>query len=129
MDEASQLLLRHVLEAPFSSVVSARADCSTVDAENFEKLQNAYDACMDLSKLKERNSAPLLEVLEKLEWIFPVVKAQHMAYSFPKITPQQQEGLFYSGETPLSNAISYLMGIGVHTMLAFDITVSLSLHV
>ena len=128
MDEASQLQLRHILESPFASVMPAHVNSSAVDEENFEKLQSAFDACMDLSKLKERKSAPLLEVLEELEEIFPVVKSQHMTHSFPKIVPQRQQGLYYSGETSLSEAMSYLMGIGVDAMLAFDVTVSSSQH-
>ena len=128
MDEASQVLLRHILESPFSSFMSAPTDSSAVDKENFEKMQNAYDACMDLHNIQERNSAPLLKVLEELEEIFPVVKTPHIVYSFPKMALQQQQGLYYSGETPLSNAMSYLMGVGVDAMLAFDITVSLPLR-
>jgi len=75
------------------------------------------------SVIKKQGSAPLLELLEKLEEIFPVDRPHHAQDSFPKMTPQQQKGLFYSGETPLSNAISYLMGIGVDAVISFSVSV------
>jgi len=123
MNEESQLLLRHVLESSYSEIMSTSKDTSGVDKENFKKMQHAYDACMAESVIKKQGSAPLLELLEKLEEIFPVDRPHHAQDSFPKMTPQQQKGLFYSGETPLSNAISYLMGIGVDAVISFSVSV------
>ena len=123
MNEESQLLLRHVLESSYSEIMSAREDSSDVDKENFEKMQDAYDACMAESLIKKQGSTPLLKLLEKLEETFPVDRPHHMQDYFPKMAPQQQKGLYYSGETPLSNAISYLMGIGVDAIISFSVSV------
>ena len=121
MNEESQLLLRHVLESSYSEIMSSGKDSSGVDKDNFQKMQDTYNACMAESLIKKQGSAPLLELLEKLEENFPVDRPRQ--HAFPKMDPQQQKGLFYSGETPLSNAISYLMSIGVDAMLSFGVSV------
>ena len=36
---------------------------SSVDQQNFDKLRNAYDACMDEDTIKKAGVKPLLEVL------------------------------------------------------------------
>lgn len=126
MNEESQLLLRHVLESSYDDIMSLSKHSSKADEENFEKMQDAYNACMAESIIKKQRSAPLLELLEKLEEIFPVDRLQRVQDYFPKMNPHQQKGLFYSGETPLSNAISYLMSIGVDAMLSFGVSVRTS---
>ncbi|MCJ1294530.1 hypothetical protein MMC34_006088 [Xylographa carneopallida] len=121
MNEDSQILLRHVLESPFSKAVAHTVDANATDQENFEKIQNAYDACMAESVIRKRASSPLLQILYKLEEIFPVERPHHGQQSFPKMQMQHQKGFFYTGETALSNAISYLMGIGVDAMLSLGV--------
>ena len=123
MNEDSQILLRHVLESPFSKAVAHTVDANATDQENFEKIQNAYDACMAESVIRKRASSPLLQILYKLEEIFPVERPHHGQQSFPKMQMQHQKGFFYTGETALSNAISYLMGIGVDAMLSLGVDV------
>ncbi|KIW66438.1 hypothetical protein PV04_05773 [Phialophora macrospora] len=73
MSENSQTLLRHILEAPYpgdsahSYFSPRRLDSagSSADKENFDKLQAAYDACLDEDTLKELGIAPLLDVLNE----------------------------------------------------------------
>ncbi|MCJ1320379.1 hypothetical protein MMC15_005717 [Xylographa vitiligo] len=121
MNEDSQILLRHVLESPFSKAMANAADASAIDQENFEKIQDAYNACMAESSIKKRASSPLLQILYKLEEIFPVKRPYQGQERFPKMEMQHQKGLFYTGETALSNAISYLMEIGVDAMLSLGV--------
>ncbi|KAI9166288.1 endothelin-converting enzyme [Paramyrothecium foliicola] len=61
MVENSQLLLRHILEAPYSGLSMAG-----VDRENFDKLKSAYDACLDETAIKESGLAPLKQILDEL---------------------------------------------------------------
>ncbi|KIW95732.1 uncharacterized protein Z519_04317 [Cladophialophora bantiana CBS 173.52] len=71
MAENSQMLLRHILEAPYpgSSAHSyfspAVLDSATgsVDKQNFDKLKAAYDACLDEDTIKKLGVAPLVEIL------------------------------------------------------------------
>ncbi|KAK5267642.1 hypothetical protein LTR96_006970 [Exophiala xenobiotica] len=72
MSEASQMLLRHILEAPYpdSSVptdVSPQLDTLTasVDQENFDKLKAAYNACLDEDTIKGRGVEPLINMLNR----------------------------------------------------------------
>ena len=129
MNEDSQILLRHVLESPFSKAMANAADASAIDQENFEKIQDAYNACMAESSIKKRASSPLLQILYKLEEIFPVKRPYQGHERFPKMEMQHQKGLFYTGETALSNAILYLMEIGVDAMLSLGVDVRLHLEI
>lgn len=69
MSENSQMLLRHILEAPYpgeskhSSFSPAQLvkSLSSVDEENFDKLKSAYGACMNEDRIKEDGVKPLLE--------------------------------------------------------------------
>jgi endothelin-converting enzyme len=123
MHEASQVLLRHLLESRSTTVISAKEDPSAIiDQKNFEKIQNAYDACMAESIIKEKGSAPLIEILLKLDEIFPGTETKLSHRMFPTMKTQQQKGLFYNGETPLSNAMSSLMSIGVDAIMSFGVS-------
>ena len=128
MNEDSQILLRHVLESPYSKATVRMVSSSNTDQENFVKIQDAYDACMAESSIKKRASTPLLQILYKLEEFFPINRPHHVHQSSPEMEIQPQQGLFYTAETPLSNAISYLMSIGVDAMLSMGVDVSLLLE-
>jgi len=62
MEEAAQSRLRHILE---------RSEAPQDDIENFNKLKDAYSACLDESTIRERGIKPLVEVLAKLQSIYP----------------------------------------------------------
>ena len=125
MHDDSQLLLRHVLESPFPKALMAK-DTTSVDEENFDKLQKAYNACLDESKAKAIGSAPLLDILLRIEELFPATRPHQDFDSFPKMPSQQQKGLWYSGENELSNVIAYLMEIAVDAIVSIGIDVGLS---
>ncbi|KAJ5644650.1 hypothetical protein N7507_010661 [Penicillium longicatenatum] len=62
MEEVAQTRLRHILERP---------EAPQDDAGNFKKLKDAYNACLDESTIRERGIQPLVEVLAKLQSIYP----------------------------------------------------------
>ncbi|KAJ6093337.1 hypothetical protein N7486_008626 [Penicillium sp. IBT 16267x] len=62
MAEVAQTRLRHILE---------RSEGPQDDTGNFKKLKDAYDACLDESTIRERGISPLVEVLAKLQSIYP----------------------------------------------------------
>ena len=119
MAENSQRLLRHVLESGGPDRQS-NAD----DQEIFMKMQSAYDACMDEHRLKNLGSAPLLEVLRKIEELFPAKRPNNVPDSFPILVASQQKGLHYDGGNQLSRTVSYLTSIGVDPLVIFNIAVS-----
>ena len=121
MRENSELLLRHILEAPFPQANKV----PSVDEQNFGKLQDAYGACMDETKIKKKGSAPLLDLLFRIEELFPAGRPHSGVDTF--VAPmQQQKSLWYSRERELSNTIAYMMSIGVESMLSFMIAVGAS---
>jgi endothelin-converting enzyme len=78
MAENSQLLLRHILEAPypkssqhsFFSPMQLTAVKKSADEENFDKLKAAYDACLDEDAIKKLGAAPLAQILNQVSQLF-----------------------------------------------------------
>ena len=65
ISEASQLLLRHILEA------AAPPSNETADLDNFSKIKTAYDACLDESAIKALGPAPLTNLLRQVTELYP----------------------------------------------------------
>ena len=121
MAENSQLLLRHVLEAPIAK--NTIRDRETVDEENFNKIYDAYNACLNETEIKKIGSSPLLNILLKIEELFPASRPNQMRGLVPSMDHPQQKSIVYEGENELSNTMAYLMDIGVDTLVSFDIQV------
>ncbi|KAG9234476.1 peptidase family M13 [Amylocarpus encephaloides] len=84
MSENSQMLLRHILEAPYpneskhSSFSPAQLvqTLSSVDEQNFDKLRDAYNACMDEDAIKKVGIKPLRDLLIQVARLYPT-EARH----------------------------------------------------
>ncbi|MCJ1477383.1 hypothetical protein MMC13_006054 [Lambiella insularis] len=121
MGEQSQTLLRHVLESGLPQSLASVMESSHVDKENFVKIQDAYQACMDEPSIGERKSSPLLQILYKLEELFPVNRLSQTPASFSTTEKQGQAQLSHEGDSPLTETMSYMMSIGVGALLWMDI--------
>ncbi|KZM19337.1 Endothelin-converting enzyme 1 [Ascochyta rabiei] len=79
MSENSELLLRHILEAPYPkdsqhsyfSPMQLQTTQKSVDEKNFDKMKAIYDACLDENKIKGLGAEPLLTVLEEIKQAYP----------------------------------------------------------
>lgn len=79
MAENSQLLLRHILEAPypkssrhsFFSPMQLAAASHSVDEDNFDKMTSAYKACVDEETIKELGVAPLAKIVDEIKSAYP----------------------------------------------------------
>ncbi|KXX82006.1 Endothelin-converting enzyme 1 [Madurella mycetomatis] len=79
MSENSQLLLRHILEAPYPnssshsyfSPTELGISSRSADEDNFEKLTSAYKACLDEPTIKKLGIAPLAKIVESVKLSFP----------------------------------------------------------
>lgn len=123
MYENSQQTLRRLLESPYSTTQSALSSSETANEVIFNKIQKAYDACMDESIIKHRGSTPLLEVLRKIGNHFPVeIFPGGSSYSRP-IPNQYQyhKGVIEPRGNPLTTTIAYLASIGVEALVAFGV--------
>lgn len=83
MSENSQMLLRHILEAPYPgdskhssfSPAQLAQSLSSVDEQNFDKLRDAYNACMDEDTIKKAGLKPLMEILHQVAEMFPATNS------------------------------------------------------
>ena len=121
MAEDSQQILRHVLESPYSVDEYKIETDSSAKRDIFEKLQTAYNACMDEISIKDLGSAPLLDVLRKIEELFPAAKPDAQFFSLLRNT--DQKGLLSEREDPLSKTLTYLTSIGMDPLISFYVTV------
>lgn len=80
MSENSQMLLRHILEAPYPdksnhSPFSPRqlsVSVKSADEANFDKLKAGYEACLDEDTIKKVGNKPLEPMLQKLQQAYPL---------------------------------------------------------
>ncbi|KAF2710379.1 zincin [Pleomassaria siparia CBS 279.74] len=87
MSENSQLLLRHILEAPYPkdsahsyfSPMQLQTVAKPADEENFDKMKAAYDACLNEDKIKSIGAEPLLQVLEEIKKTYSVATSDSHA--------------------------------------------------
>ena len=121
MEEDAQQILRHVLESPYSVDEYKLEIDSSAKRDIFEKLQTAYDACMDEGIIKDLGSAPLLEVLRKVEELFPAARPD--THILPSLSNMDQKGLFLRSDDHLSKTLTYLTSIGVDPLILFYVTV------
>lgn len=121
MAEDSQQILRHVLESPYLVDDYKIEIDSSAKRDIFEKLQTAYNACMDEELIKDVASAPLLDVLRKVEELFPAARPD--TYSFPLLKNTDQTSLLLKDDHQLSKTLSYLFSIGINPLISFYITV------
>lgn len=123
MAENSQQILRHVLESPYP-IDSQNIEAHSVAKQKiFEKLHDAYEACMNEDVIKEAGSAPLLGVLRKIEELFPASRPHEDRDSFPASPNSGQKGLLSKGKNNLSKTMAYLTSIGVGALVTFDVGV------
>lgn len=121
MEEDSQQILRHVLESPYSVDEYQIEIDSSAKRDIFEKLQTAYNACMDENVIKELGSAPLLDVLRKVEELFPAARPD--THFLPLLKNIDQKGLLLESEDHLSKTLAYLTSIGMDPLVSFYVTV------
>ncbi len=122
MAENSQMILRHILETSFSDS-HPRVDPETsAEGAIFQKLKDGYNACMDEDRLKKIGSEPLLNILLKIEDLFPATRPHHEFKSFPKLLHQSQKGLKYDEENQLSTTVAYLISVGVTSLVSFSVS-------
>lgn len=119
MAENSQKILRHILETSFSDSHPRLDPDTSAEGAIFQKLQDSYDACMDEDRLKNIGSEPLLNILLKIEELFPAKRPHQSSEPFPKLLHQSQKGLKYDGENQLSTTVAYLTSIGVTSLVSF----------
>ncbi|KAK6533662.1 hypothetical protein TWF694_002595 [Orbilia ellipsospora] len=95
MSEEGQLVLKRILESPSPDSESLFWTASSPDKAIFSKMQDAYGACMNETLLTSIGAQPLLDLVSKLEDLYPIKKPKGAI------------------DTSLTDAIQFLMSIGV----------------
>ena len=121
MAEDSQQILRHVLDSPYSVDEYQIETDSSAKRDIFEKLQTAYNACMDEEVIKDLGSAPLLDVLRKVEELFPAARPDTQL--LPLLKDKDQKVLLENSGDQLSKTLAYLTSIGMNPLISFYVTV------
>ena len=121
MAEDSQQILRHVLDSPYSVDEYQIETDSSAKRDIFEKLQTAYNACMDEEVIKDLGSAPLLDVLRKIEELFPAGRPDTQL--LPLLKDKDQKVLLGNSGDHLSKTLAYLTSIGMNPLISFYVTV------
>jgi endothelin-converting enzyme len=114
MSENSQMLLRHILEAPYPkdsqhsyfSPMQLSVEHKSEDEKNFDKMKAVYDACMDEETIKKVGTAPLLVILRSIIRLFPAPKGDEL------ITTEHEADLRDTVLSLTENGISALVAIG-----------------
>ncbi|KAL9129346.1 MAG: hypothetical protein Q9217_002184 [Psora testacea] len=121
MAENAQQILRHVLESPYSE--NGFGAASAAGREIFEKLQDAYVACMDEERLKDIGSAPLLSLLRQIGALFPTKGQQQFDESgiFPPLYTKQQLGIILEDDNQLSRTVTFLTSIGITGLVSIGV--------
>ena len=127
MAENAQMILRHVLEAPYPVDNQVIEVHSAAKQKIFDKLHNAYDACMDEEAIRSIGSAPLLDVLRKVEELFPAARPHEDVTTFPGFQKVSQKGLLFADENQLSKTVAYLTSVGVNALISSYVGVRLVL--
>ena len=116
IDERSTIILRRVIESEYSArsgragfLSSMDAATPNVDQENFKKLQDGYNACMDEDLIAQRGLQPMLRFVQEIRDIFPATRSS---------------GRKGKGSTVnITNAITYLQELGLAGFIDFGISV------
>ena len=125
MYETSQQTLRQVLESPYSGAQFRITSSPSADRAIFEKLQTAYNACIDESTIRSLGSFPLLEILREIGALFPVKSNNQRPDSSPSLVDQDQNDVFLGGANQLTKTLAFLSSIGVDALVGFNIGVGL----
>jgi endothelin-converting enzyme len=121
MFESSQTLLRHILEGSTSNELSNRNPA--IDEANFAKIKNAYDACMDEEGIKKYRSGPLLDFLNEIEDRYHLNTARMNEAVRTALSPSVSQTTLENYDNSLTDAVLFLMDIGVDALLSFGISV------
>lgn len=130
IDQASEEIdrvLRDIFSGPYPS--NSPKDnlpdpTEAVDAQNFQKLQDAYNACLNETAIDDLGPKPLLALLETVITKYPVESACHPLKFQTSPIHVRSEGDVHCSESKgsLTSVIEYLQSIGVGALFSLIVT-------
>jgi len=117
MAEEGQTVLRHILEAPFPDAMSL-GENADADRDNFDKLQNGYQACMNETAIELRGFEPVADIVRHLrDRLHEHGSARELPSPSRTASGDEQK----SHSLQLSKLLSYFMTIGVWPLIGLNI--------
>jgi Peptidase family M13 len=119
MAENSKTILRHILEQTSSSSLSSPAD-----QENFQKLKDDYDSCMNQKELQNIGLKPLQAIIDEIKTSFTTEVNFKGQSVFPKLDATTQTAVDLNETNQLTNILLFLIKLDIRAFLTFDVQVN-----
>lgn len=126
MSDKSELIIKNIIQAPYpmdskhpdfptlknflNSKEASPVKPVSIDEENFNKLQSAYDACMDESKIKKEGVEPLKMVIRQIMNLFPVTTS-NIFEGIPLTTADEER---------LTESIIFFEKLGIASLISLS---------
>lgn len=133
IDQASgeiDRILRDIFSGPYPSTspqTNLPDPTEAVDVQNFQKLQDAYNACLNETAIDELRAKPLQALLETVIEKYPVDSTCHpikfQMSSADDIPPLKDGEHCSETKDSLTQVIQYLQSIGVGALFSLVVTV------
>lgn len=133
VSEANDRVLRNIFSGHYPSSTPKKNlpdPTEAIDVQNFEKLQDAYNACLNETAIDGLGSAPLVTLLENVISRYPV---ESSCNPIKFQTPENPEAIYTEkkhcteSKGSLTEVIEYLQSIGVGALFSLVVTVSIAL--
>lgn len=119
MAENSKSILRHILEQSSSASLSSPAD-----RDNFKKIKDDYDSCMNEQALQQMGIKPLQDVVNQIKSSFSAKIHRRGPTPLSKIEPSTQKVAKVGEGNQLTVTLLFLMERDITALMAFSVQVS-----
>jgi Peptidase family M13 len=132
LSEANDRVLRDIFSGhyPSSKPKNNLPDpTEAIDVQNFEKLQDAYNACLNETAIDGLGATPLVALLENVIAKYPVESSCNpIKFQNPGISEHVQPAREHCSESKgsLTEVIEYLQSVGVGALFSLVVTVYIS---
>jgi predicted metalloendopeptidase len=111
LNDATQGLLRQILESDGPHVSSTDGLDSQAEKRSFAKMQQVYRCCMDEARIAEKGLEPLLEIVASIQHAF-----EHRGANVLRGAEKRAEDI---GIRDYTEVVQYLMSRGVEAFISF----------
>ncbi|KAL9626096.1 MAG: hypothetical protein Q9164_007947, partial [Protoblastenia rupestris] len=114
--ESSKTILRHILEED-----SSKSTSSPADQDNFKKLKDDYDSCMNEKEIQKIGLKPLQRIINQIKMSFPgtVNGDRHTVSKLLETTSQWRENAY--GINQLTKTLLDTIKLDMGAFLAFHV--------
>ncbi|CAG8565518.1 11336_t:CDS:10 [Funneliformis mosseae] len=121
--EDNQKLLKEILENNFESTHKFEPNLpppsEVIDKQNFYKLQNLYQSCMNESLINDFGGEPLLPIIDRIIDDFPVDSKYSLLSNFGHLDEIESQGAHSHDPLNLTNTLSRLSIFGIKPLFEF----------